>query len=106
MGQDAAQRRAIGTLLNDLHAKGRSLILISHDLDFCAAHAKRVIVMAAGKILADGPAEEVLIKSEELSRAAVIAPQLVRLTQELRMPKTALNIVDFVSEYAKWKAPS
>jgi energy-coupling factor transport system ATP-binding protein len=87
-----------------LNAEGRSIILISHDLDFCAAHAKRVIVMAEGRILLDGPSEEVLTQSETLSKAAVIAPQIVRLAQGLKMPKAPLKVNEFLEEYAQWKA--
>lgn len=104
VGQDAIQRKAIGTLLDELHAEGRSIILISHDLDFCAAHAKRVIVMAEGRILLDGPSEEVLTKSETLSKAAVIAPQLVRLAQGLNMPNAPLKVDQFLENYVQWKA--
>jgi energy-coupling factor transport system ATP-binding protein len=104
VGQDAAQRAAIGTILDELHAEGRTVILISHDLDFCAAHAERVIVMADGRILLDGSAETVLSQSEELSRAAVIPPQLVRLAQALNMPNAPLHVDEFIHKYSKWKA--
>ena len=104
VGQDASRRNAIGAILDELHAEGRSIILISHDLDFCAAHAKRVLVMAKGRILLDGPAEDVLTQSEILSQAAVIAPQLVRLAQGLEMPKAPLGVDDFLEEYNLWKA--
>jgi len=103
VGQDAAQRTAIGAILDDLHSEGRTIILISHDLDFCAAHAERVIVMTNGRILLDGPAEKVLTQSEQLSRAAVIAPQLVRLAQALDMPTAPLGVNEFIHEYSQWK---
>ena len=106
VGQDAAQREAIGAIIEDLRSQGRTVLLISHNLDFCAAHAERVIVMADGKILADGPAEDVLTQSERLSQAAVIAPQLVRLAQALDLPKAALKVDKFIEVYSEWKASS
>ena len=103
VGQDAIQKQAIGDLLKDMHDKGRTQIIISHDLDFCANIAERIIVMNAGIILADGPAEDVLAKTAILNEAAVDAPQIVRLAQSLGMPKAPLKIASFVEEYALWK---
>lgn len=103
IGQDAGGRARIGRILQDLHTMGRTQLLITHDLDFCAEHAERVVVMADGHILADGPAEEVLAKSAVLKRAAVIAPQLVRLAQALKLPSTPLDVKEFASVYSRWR---
>lgn len=103
VGQDAIQQAAIGELLKKLHREGRTQIIITHDLDFCANIAQRIIVMGGGIILADGPAEEVLTENAILNEAAVDAPQIVRLAQSLGMPNAPLHIPDFVEEYALWK---
>lgn len=102
IGQDAHGRKRIGRILQNLHKIGRTQLLISHDLDFCAEHAKRVIVMAGGRILADGPAAGVLAKSQTLAKAAVIPPQLVRLAHSLKMPSAPLTVKEFVRTYATW----
>jgi ABC-type branched-subunit amino acid transport system ATPase component len=47
-----ALRRVIG--------RGRSALLIEHDLDFAGSVANRVIVMHAGAIIASGKFDEVL----------------------------------------------
>lgn len=103
IGQDAAGRRRIGRILQDLHKMGRTILLISHDLDFCAENAQRAIVMANGKILADGPASKVFGQTETLRRAALFPPQLVRLAQALKMPDVPLRVNQFVAEYSKWR---
>jgi energy-coupling factor transport system ATP-binding protein len=102
IGQDADGRKRIGRILQNLHKIGRTQLLISHDLDFCAEHAERVIVMVDGRILADGPAAEVLARSQTLAKAAVIPPQLVRLAQALKMPSAPLTVKDFLRTYATW----
>ncbi|HLD94206.1 MAG TPA: ATP-binding cassette domain-containing protein [Anaerolineales bacterium] len=103
IGQDAAGRKRIGRILQDLHKMGRTLLLISHDLDFCAENAHRVIVMANGKILADGPASKVFGQTEILGKAALLPPQLVRLAQALNMPANPLSVKQFVAQYSKWR---
>jgi iron complex transport system ATP-binding protein len=40
--------------------EGPTLVLTTHDLDFAAALADRVVALSAGRILADGPAAQVL----------------------------------------------
>lgn len=103
IGQDAAGRERIGRILRDLHKMGRTLLLISHDLDFCAENAERAIVMADGRILADGPATKVFTQTDTLMKAAVFPPQLVRLAQALKMPANPLKISQFIAAYATWR---
>lgn len=100
MGQDAAGKQRIGGILQTLQAGGRTVIFISHDLDFCAAYAQRVIVMAAGRILADGAPGEVLSQTRLLQQAAVRPPQLLRLAQALKLPGAPLSAAEFVDLYA------
>ncbi|MGH2581318.1 MAG: energy-coupling factor ABC transporter ATP-binding protein [Anaerolineales bacterium] len=103
VGQDAAGRERIRRVLRDLHTMGRTLLIISHDLDFCAEHAERVVVMVDGRVLADGPAKEILSQADILNRAAVHPPQLVRLAQALRMSSAPLTKQDFVRSYSQWR---
>ena len=47
------------SILLDLHRRGIALLVITHDLEKCLAHADRLVVLDAGGIAADGPAREV-----------------------------------------------
>jgi energy-coupling factor transport system ATP-binding protein len=82
-GQDARGVELIGQIVEGLRHEGRSVITITHDIDFCAEHFPRVVVMAQGRILADGPARTVLAEMETLARAEVEPPQMVRLAAGL-----------------------
>ena len=82
-GQDAAGAARIGALVDDLSRQGRTLITVTHDLDFCAEHFARVIVMGEGRVLADGPARTVLAQAEVLAQTDVEPPQLMRLAAQL-----------------------
>jgi energy-coupling factor transport system ATP-binding protein len=103
IGQDARGRQRIGRIVKNLHKQGRTLVLITHDVDFCAELAQRVIVMAGGRIIADGPAGEVLAQQATLQRASVTPPQLVRLALALRMPTRPLDVKEFVEAYSQWR---
>jgi iron complex transport system ATP-binding protein len=57
---DPAYQRELVDILRDWHARGRGLLLISHDLQLPAALGGRVIALKQGRIAADGPATDVL----------------------------------------------
>lgn len=99
MGQDARGVALIGKILEDLKAKGRTVIIITHDIDFCAAHFERVVVMADGQVLADGPAAEVLSRADLLATTNVEPPQLIRLAQALQLPGAPLTVDAFVAAF-------
>jgi biotin transport system ATP-binding protein len=48
-----------------LHREGRTIILISHDLEKVLAHATQLILMNSGEVCAVGSAEELLPRLEE-----------------------------------------
>jgi energy-coupling factor transport system ATP-binding protein len=96
-GQDGRGIAALGRLVEDLKAEGRTLVAISHDLDFVADHFPRLVVMADGGILADGPAAQVLAQTDLLRRAQVDPPQLVRLAAALGLPGLPTGVEPFLA---------
>jgi ABC-type glutathione transport system ATPase component len=72
---DATTQVEILTLLDDLkHRLGLALLLISHSLRTLAAVADRILVMQAGRIVEEGPVEQILRRpahrhTQELLRA-------------------------------------
>jgi energy-coupling factor transport system ATP-binding protein len=59
-GMDPRHKRALGELLRRLAGDGRAVVVVTHDVEFAARFADRVIVLGDGGVLADGPATEVL----------------------------------------------
>lgn len=57
---DPAYQLELVRILRAWHRGGRGLLVISHDLQLPAALGGRVVAMSAGRIAADGPAEEIL----------------------------------------------
>lgn len=78
-GLDYSAKRRLSTLLTKQTDAGVSVLLSSHDVEFAARVADRVIVLADGQIVADGPALEVLTASPGF------APQVARILNPLRM---------------------
>ena len=63
---------------------GATLILVSHNLDELARVVERVIVLDRGKVVADGPTQQVLSDSVLLSASGLDVPQSVTLLRLLR----------------------
>jgi energy-coupling factor transport system ATP-binding protein len=59
-GQDAANIARIANVIKGLRERGKTVITITHDIDFCAENFERVIAMSQGKVLLDGKANDVL----------------------------------------------
>ena len=60
-GLDPGHQLDAGELFRSLaHDQGRGVVVTLHDLSLAARIADRIIVMAAGKVLADGPPDQAL----------------------------------------------
>jgi energy-coupling factor transport system ATP-binding protein len=82
-GQDAFGVKLIGSIIERLSGAGRTVITITHDMDFCADHCGRLIVLHGGRVQLDGPPERVFSQTETLAQSAVEPPQIARLAARL-----------------------
>ena len=71
-----AKRRLVG-ILRDLAAEGHAVIVATHDVELVAEVAQRVIVLAEGEVVVDGPIHEVLTGSP------AFAPQVAKILHPL-----------------------
>ncbi|HWI95388.1 MAG TPA: ATP-binding cassette domain-containing protein [Solirubrobacterales bacterium] len=59
-GMDRARKDDLVGLIGDLAERGAGLLVATHDVEFAAAFAERVVLLGDGVVIADGPAREVL----------------------------------------------
>ena len=76
-------REKIREIIQAKAAEGKLVIAILHDMDFVASSFARVIAMAHGEILADDTPAEVFRNHPVLEKAALAAPPLYELLEEL-----------------------
>lgn len=100
-GQDAASVARIANVIRTLRKRGRTVVTITHDIDFCAENFERVIAMSQGTVLLDGKANDVLGQDEILARTYVDPPQLTRLGKRLGFHKTVRDEEEFLSALKK-----
>lgn len=95
-GQDAMNVARIAQVIAELMREGKTVITITHDIDFCAENFERVIALSKGQVLLDGPAREILGQEEILAQTYVDPPQLTRLGKRLGLKETVTKQEEFL----------
>ncbi|MDJ0385888.1 ABC transporter ATP-binding protein [Streptomyces sp. G-G2] len=72
-GLDYAAKARLIEILRDLAARGHAIVLATHDVELAAELAHRVVILAGGEIVADGPTAEVVVSSP------AFAPQVAKI---------------------------
>lgn len=70
---DVTVQARVLALLGEVRSHGTGLLLISHDLAVVGRLADRILVMRGGRVVEEGPAEQVLRSPREAYTAALIA---------------------------------
>ena len=99
-GLDGPALRLLSEYLAHKRQEGRTVMAITHDMDYVAEQFERVVVMAQGEILADATAAQVFGAADLLSASHLEAPQLVRLAERLGWPTRPLTVEAFVADLA------
>ena len=103
---DPKGRSEIMSIIDELHAEGITVILITHFMDE-AVRADRVIIMHEGRILLDGAPQEVFEQEELIRSVNLDVPLMVEMGAKLRkagieVPKdiiTEEKMVEFICQY-------
>lgn len=85
-GQDHRSVVLLEELVTDLHERGKTILAITHDTDFCAENFDRVVVLSEGRVRWDGPVERWLEGDRNPSMSAFEQPQMARLGRRLGWP--------------------
>ena len=70
---DAESRQGFWTAIRDLAETGKTVIFATHYLAEADAYADRIIVMAQGRVVADGPSTEIKARAGEQTILATLA---------------------------------
>lgn len=76
-GLDYPTKARLGSILRDLAESGHAVLLATHDVELVAEIADRVLIVAGGELVADGPTQEVITSSPLFAPqvAKVLAPE-------------------------------
>ena len=84
VGQDFIQKERLTKIIQMLVAKGKTIVIVSHDIEFIWPLQPRVIVMCGGRIIADNNANKIFQDKEVLDKARIVIPQLQELSEKIQ----------------------
>ena len=98
IGQDALQKERLKNFILQLKTRGKSVIIVTHDIEFVAECHPRVIVISKGKVLADDTAEKIFSNKKIVQQGSLVMPQIALLLRALKYPFSQ-DVIDIHSVY-------
>ncbi|KJL45109.1 putative HMP/thiamine import ATP-binding protein YkoD [Microbacterium trichothecenolyticum] len=83
-GQDRARADELLSLLSELNAEGTTIIVVTHDMQLVTDYAQRTVVLADGRVLAEGATADVFADDALIARAGLRPPPLRRALQAVQ----------------------
>ncbi len=91
IGLDFNSAHDIEKIIKDLHENGKTVCVVSHNLDFIVRIARRIIVIDDGAIKFDGEKEALFSDGDMLQTCGIDRPDITQLCDTLRSTLPALN---------------
>ncbi|AOR34616.1 cobalt ABC transporter ATP-binding protein [Streptomyces fodineus] len=85
-GLDYAAKARLGGVLRGLATEGHAIVLATHDVELAAEIAHRVVLLAEGEVIADGPTAQIVVSSPSFAPQVtkILAPQQWLTVAEVR----------------------
>lgn len=111
LGQDAKEINFFTNLINNELKNNKTIIIVTHNVEFTMEYVPRTILMTQGKIIADGPTKDILSNELLLKESSLIMPQIYQL--KIALKKSGFNLpeqifresemIKFLSNFLKKK---
>ncbi len=98
-GADYGVALRIMRYVSQLHQRGLTVVIITHDVSLAANYADRLLVMRDGRMALDGPPRALFREPEALRACFVTPPQVVELAHSLRdlgLPPDVIRVDELV----------
>jgi energy-coupling factor transport system ATP-binding protein len=95
IGQDYQQKDRLRNFIVQLNAQGKTVIVITHDVEFVAECRPRIVLLSRGLVIGDGPAEDIMSNGQLLDKASLTRPQIGALMHQLKdfgLPDRAIDV--------------
>ena len=99
VGQDYGQKERLRHFLVQLRTQGKTVIVVTHDVEFVAESQPRIVLMAGGRITGDGTAKEIMTCPEKLAECSVAQPEITRLFSMLSRHGLPVDVLDVDEAY-------
>jgi energy-coupling factor transport system ATP-binding protein len=94
IGQDHQQKERLSQFIIQLNRQHKTVIIVTHDVEFVAECQPKIVLMAEGKILAEGEAKNILTNTDLVNQASVVTPEIAQIFLGLEDLGFQGNIID------------
>ena len=94
IGQDHEQKEKLRQFILQMQTQGKTVVAVTHDVEFVAECNPRVVLMKEGKIVADGMGNDILTDPVLLEQASIVLPQIAQVFTKLSALGLPKNIID------------
>lgn len=94
IGQDYKQKEKLRQFILQMKTQRKTVIIVTHDVEFVAECNPRVLLMRDGKIITDGEASKVLTNLEVLTEASIVPPQITQVFMQLSDLGVSKEVID------------
>lgn len=99
IGQDYGQKERLRHFLVQLRTQGKTVIIVTHDVEFVAESQPRIVLMAGGRVVTEGTTKEIMTNPEALKLCSVAQPEITRLFSKLCEHGFPEDVVDVDEAY-------
>jgi len=94
IGQDYQQKEKLRQFIIQMRAQGKTVVIVTHDVEFVAECNPRVVLMKEGQIVADGEGKDILTNPEALAQSSIVLPQIAQIFKQLTLLGLPKDIID------------
>ena len=108
VGFDPASAKELMNLITDFHQRGKTIIVITHDMDLVNRYAQKVFLLEKGKLAFEGTPTELFKYVRNYDRLDI--PQIIKLANLLKDKGIDIDIDsvrhsdDLIKQIKKWRA--
>ena len=100
-GLDAGEQALLVAALKELSRKGKTTILISHDMDFVAENADRIIFLNAGEKQFDGTVQDFFYHHAASGKCGMALPQVYAVSSHFALTLDTITPECFIETFAQ-----
>ena len=100
---DIATRREILTVLEEMKDIIQTAVIATHDMQLVCQWADRIVVLCGGKVVADGPRDEVFSDREVARLVGIRPPEIFTMAQALDEQALCYTVQEFLDRFREGK---
>jgi energy-coupling factor transport system ATP-binding protein len=94
IGQDHEQKEKLRQFIMQMQTQKKTVVIVTHDVEFVAECNPRVLLMRGGTIVADGVAKNILTNQQLLRESSIVLPQIAQIFSKLQQLGFPTDIID------------